>query len=130
TDYSIYHPAEVELGETSRSLLTRLDELRAERVVMDSLSEVRLMAQDPLRYRRQLLALRRFFDARDATVLLLDFTSRRDDRQLESLCHGIVRLEQLAPEYGGQRRRLRVSKLRESSFRDGYHDFAILSGGV
>jgi circadian clock protein KaiC len=128
--YSLFHPAEVELGYASDTILGELDRLRPARVVVDSLSEVRLLAQDPLRYRRQILTLRHFFDERSITALLLDFVDKNDDRQLESLCHGIVQLEQLAPEYGGQRRRMRVTKLRESSFRDGYHDFNIDKGGV
>ncbi|HEU4612360.1 MAG TPA: ATPase domain-containing protein [Kofleriaceae bacterium] len=130
TDYSIYQPSEVELGETSRALLARLDEIAPQRVVLDSLSELRLMAQDPLRYRRLLLGLRQYFDERGTTVLLIDFLSEHTDRQLESLCHGIIHLEQLVPEYGGMRRRLRISKLRESAFRDGYHDFRIRTGGI
>lgn len=130
SDYSIYAPSEIELGESSRSLLSRLAALRPQRVVIDSLSEVRLIAQDPLRYRRQLLALRRFFDEHGMTVLLLDFLSDVDDHQLESLCHGILHLQQLVPEYGGQRRRMRISKLRESRFRDGFHDFSIVTGGL
>jgi circadian clock protein KaiC len=88
------------------------------------------MAQDPLRYRRLLLGLRKHFDERGTTALLIDFTSEAGDRQLESLCHGIVHLDQLVPEYGGMRRRLRVSKLRESKFRDGFHDFEIRTGGI
>jgi circadian clock protein KaiC len=130
TDYSIYQPSEVELGETSRALLARLDEIAPQRIVLDSLSELRLMAQDPLRYRRLLLGLRQYFDERGTTVLLIDFMADQSDRQLESLCHGIVHLEQLVPEYGGMRRRLRISKLRESAFRDGYHDFRIRTGGL
>jgi circadian clock protein KaiC len=130
TEYTIYQPSEVELGETSRTLLARLDELQPQRVVIDSISELRLMAQDPLRYRRLMLALRRHFDERGTTAILIDFMSDRADRQLESLCHGIVHLDNLVPEYGGMRRRLRVSKLRESSFRAGYHDFAIKTGGL
>jgi circadian clock protein KaiC len=129
-DYTIYQPSEVELSETSRSLLGRLDAIQPARLVIDSLSEVRLIANDPLRYRRQLIALRRYFHARDLTVLLLDFQAGAGDRQLESLCHGIIELTQLAPEYGGQRRRLRVKKLRESGFRDGYHNFEIITGGL
>ena len=130
SEYTIFQPSEVELGETSRSLLAQLDQIRPQRLVVDSLSEVRLIANDPLRYRRQLLGLRRFFDEREMTVLLLDFQSDDADRQLESLCHGLVVLEQRAPEYGGQRRRVRVTKLRESTFRDGYHDFDIHTGGL
>ncbi len=130
TEYTIYQPSEVELGETSRALLARLDELQPQRVVIDSISELRLMAQDPLRYRRLMLALRRHFDERGTTAILIDFMSDHADRQLESLCHGIVHLDNLVPEYGGMRRRLRVSKLRESSFREGFHDFAIKTGGI
>jgi circadian clock protein KaiC len=130
TEYTIYQPSEVELGETSRALLARVDELKPQRVVIDSISELRLMAQDPLRYRRLMLALRRHFDERGTTAILIDFMSDHADRQLESLCHGIVHLDNLVPEYGGMRRRLRVSKLRESSFREGYHDFAIKTGGI
>ncbi|MFT3696406.1 MAG: gas vesicle protein GvpD [Kofleriaceae bacterium] len=131
SDYSIYQPSEVELGESARALVDQLAAVKPELVVIDSLAEMRLIAQDPLRYRRQLLALRRFFDQNEMTVLLLDFaTDRESDHQLESLCHGIVHLHQLAPEYGGQRRRLRVAKLRESNFRDGFHDFAIQMGGL
>lgn len=130
SDYSIYQPSEVELGESARALVDRLAAVKPQLVVIDSLAEMRLIAQDPLRYRRHLLALRRFFDQHDMTVLLLDFATRESDHQLESLCHGIVHLHQLAPEYGGQRRRLRVAKLRESNFRDGYHDFAIAMGGL
>lgn len=130
TDYTIYQPSEVELGETNRALLSRLDELKPQRVVLDSLSELRLMAQDPLRYRRLLLGLRKYFDERGTTALLVDFITEDVDRQLESLCHGIIHLEQLVPEYGGQRRRLRIAKLRESVFRDGFHDFEIKMGGI
>lgn len=130
TDYTIYQPSEVELGETNRALLSRLDELKPQRVVLDSLSELRLMAQDPLRYRRLLLGLRNYFDERGTTALLVDFITEHVDSQLESLCHGIIHLEQLVPEYGGQRRRLRIAKLRESVFRDGFHDFAIKTGGI
>lgn len=128
--YSLFHPSEVELGDASKTILAELDRLRPQRVVVDSLSEVRLLAQDPLRYRRQILTLRTFFDEREMTVLMLDFVSQGGDRQLESLCHGIIDLDQLTLEYGGHRRRLRVHKLRESKFRDGYHDFTIEVGGL
>lgn len=130
SDYTLYHPSEVELSETSKSVLNQIGEKNPQRVVIDSLSEVRLLAQDPLRYRRQILALKRYFDEQGATVLLLDFLTGTDDRQLESLCHGIIHLGQLTPEYGGQRRRLRIKKMRESDFRDGHHDFVILQGGL
>jgi circadian clock protein KaiC len=111
-------------------LLAKVDEIKPQRIVLDALSELRLLAQDPLRYRRLLLGLRNHLDQLGATAVLIDFISDHADRQLESLCHGIVHLDHLVPEYGGMRRRLRVSKLRESAFRDGYHDFEIRTGGI
>lgn len=129
-EYSFYQAAEIELEEVLNGMLKLLEEHKPARVVFDSLSELRLLAQDRLRYRRQILALKDHFQAHDMTVLLLDFLAHDDDHQLETLCHGIMRLEQLAPEYGGQRRRLRICKLRESEFRDGYHDFTIKQGGL
>lgn len=128
--YSLFHPSEIELSQANDTILGEIDRLRPERVVVDSLSEVRLLAQDPLRYRRQILTLRRFFDDREITALLLDFVSDGDDRQLESLCHGIIQLSQRTAEYGGHRRRMRMTKLRESAFRDGFHDFCIGRGGL
>ena len=100
-------------------------------VVFDSLSEMRLLARDALRYRRQVLALKQFFIGRQCTVLLLDdYTAAAGDLQLQSLVHGVVRLEQLAPAYGGARRRLRIVKLRGVDFRGGYHDYTIKRGGL
>lgn len=130
TDYTIYQPSEIEFSDSSRSLLSRLEAVRPRRVVIDSLSELRLIAQDPLRFRRLLLGLRRFFHRHEMTVLFLDFIPETADRQLESLCHGIIHLTQFSPGYGGQRRRLRIGKLRESDFRDGFHDFEITTGGL
>lgn len=128
-DYTLFHPAEVELGERSRNIIAEIEALKPSRVVLDSMAEVRLLAQDPLRYRRQILALKRLFDGR-STVLLLDLMDAGADRQLESLSHGILYLEQASPEYGGARRRLRVKKLRETRFRDGWHDMTIEKGGI
>jgi circadian clock protein KaiC len=129
-EYSFFPAAEVELEQVLKGILGLLEKHRPSRVVFDSLSELRLLAQDRLRYRRQILALKDCFQQNAMTVLLLDFLSQSDDRQLETLCHGILTLEQLAPEYGGQRRRLRIRKLRESGFSDGYHDFTIQQGGL
>jgi circadian clock protein KaiC len=129
-EYSFFPSGEVELEEVLKGILALLDKHKPARVVFDSLSELRLLAQDRLRYRRQILALKDHLQQNRMTVLLLDFLSTNDDRQLETLCHGILSLEQLAPEYGGQRRRLRIRKLRESDFRDGYHDFTIKQGGI
>jgi circadian clock protein KaiC len=127
----MYHPSEVELTETTRKVLAAVEKTNPTRIVFDSLSEIRLLAQDSLRYRRQILALKQFFIGRQCTVLLLDDgTSDGSDLQLHSIAHGVVSLEQLAPIYGAERRRLRVMKFRGTSFRGGFHDFAIREGGL
>jgi circadian clock protein KaiC len=129
--YTFFHPSEVELGETTKAVLAEVARVNPTRVVFDSLSEMRLLAREPLRYRRQILGLKQFFTGRHCTVLLLDDrTSEVGDLQLQSLAHGVVTLEQLAPEYGAERRRLRVVKLRGVRFKGGYHDFVITTGGV
>lgn len=129
--YTAFHPSEVELGDTMNTVFQLLDRVGPRRVVFDSLSEMRLLARDPLRYRRQILALKQFFIGRRCTVLLLDDrTAEGGDLQLQSLAHGVVRLEQLTPDYGGARRRLRIVKLRGVDFRHGFHDFAIHTGGL
>ncbi|HEX3870502.1 MAG TPA: ATPase domain-containing protein, partial [Pirellulales bacterium] len=129
--YTMFHPSEVELGETTRTILAEVERLKPSRVVFDSLSEVRLLAGNALRYRRQILALKQFFAGRNCTVLLLDdMTSTNHDLQVQSIAHGVVRLEQLYPEYGSERRRLTVLKYRGVSFRGGYHDYLIRRGGV
>lgn len=128
---TMYHSAEVELGETTRAVLDQVERVRPRRVVIDSLSELRLPAQSPLRYRRQILTLKQFFAGRQSTILLLDDrTSELNDLQLQSISHGVISLEHLAPEFGAERRRLRVIKLRGRRFRGGYHDFQILRGGL
>src|SRR6187549_1217936 len=105
--YTMFHPAEVELSETTRTILTDVERLKPARLVFDSLSELRLLAGDPLRYRRQLLALKQFFRGRRCTVLLLDdLTSAGRDLQVQSIAHGVLVLEQLLPEYGADRRRI------------------------
>jgi len=127
----MFHPAEVELSETTRTILSDVERIKPTRLVFDSLSELRLLAGDPLRYRRQLLALKQFFRGRRCTVLLLDdLTSAGRDLQVQSIAHGVVLLEQLLPEYGADRRRLRVLKHRGRRFRGGYHDYIIASGGL
>lgn len=129
--YTIFHPSEIELSETTGAVLKEVERLNPKRVVFDSLSEMRLLAHDPLRYRRQILALKQYFIGRQCTVLLLDDkTSTSNDLQLQSIVHGVVSLEHLAVEYGAERRRLRVIKLRGSRFSGGYHDFTIETGGV
>jgi circadian clock protein KaiC len=112
-------------------IFERVREIKPTRVVFDSLSEMRLLAQSSLRYRRQILALKHFFAGRKCTVLLLDdLSSHADDLQLHSISHGVILLEQLALDYGAERRRLRVSKMRGIEFRGGYHDFTIEHGGL
>lgn len=130
-EQTILHPSEVELGETIREVMKRVEDLRPSRVVFDSLSEMRLLAQNPLRYRRQILALKQFFASRDCTVLMLDDrTSDPNDLQLHSIAHGVISLEQSPREFGAERRRLRVIKMRGIKFRGGYHDFILDRGGL
>lgn len=131
SQYTIFHPSEVELGETTNAVLKEVERIQPTRVVFDSLSEMRLLASDPLRYRRQILALKQYFAGRRCTVLLLDDrTATVGDLQVQSIAHGVVELEHLALEYGAERRRLRVIKLRGSKYRGGYHDFKIETGGI
>ncbi|WP_407522995.1 ATPase domain-containing protein [Methylobacterium oryzisoli] len=128
---SLVHSSDLELGETVRMAIAEIDRIKPQRVVVDSLSEIRLLSQGSLRFRRQVLALRSFLLIHDTTALLLDdLTVEHDDLNLHSLCHAVLRLEQLAPLYGGERRRLRVIKLRGTGFRGGYHDFVIRRGGL
>ncbi|MBS0638807.1 MAG: AAA family ATPase [Proteobacteria bacterium] len=130
-ELTVLHPAEVELSETTKLVLDHVAELEPKRVVFDSLSELRLLSQSPLRYRRQVLALKHFFARRHCTVVLLDdLSSHQDDLQLHSISHGVILLEQLAIDYGAERRRLRVIKMRGIAFRGGYHDFTIVTGGL
>jgi circadian clock protein KaiC len=129
--YTMFHPSEVELGETTKAILADVERLKPTRVVFDSLSELRLLAGNPLRYRRQILALKHFFAGRKCTVLLLDdLTSTQVDLQVQSIAHGVLKLEQLYPEYGAERRRLIVLKYRGVRFRGGYHDYVIRRGGI
>lgn len=128
---SLLYSSDLELGETTKLIFEAFERIRPQRVVIDSLSEIRLLAQSSLRYRRQILALKHFFSRSDATVLLLDdMTSDNLDKTVHSVVHGVIHLEQLAPDYGSERRRLRVIKYRGQSFRGGYHDFVIKTGGV
>jgi circadian clock protein KaiC len=130
-DITLFHPAEMELGETTKLIFDAVTREDPARIVFDSLSELRLLAQNSLRYRRQILALKNFFTARRCTVILLDdLSSQATDLQLHSITHGVITLEQLAVEYGGERRRLRVVKMRGIDFRGGFHDFTIERGGL
>ncbi|MDB5989753.1 MAG: circadian clock protein KaiC [Herbaspirillum sp.] len=128
---SVLYPSELELAETTKNVMRQVEQLQPSRVVFDSLSEMRLLAQNPLRYRRQILALKQFFSLRNCTVLLLDDkTSDTGDLQLHSLAHGVISLEQSAQEFGRERRRLRISKMRGIKFDGGFHDFNIETGGI
>jgi circadian clock protein KaiC len=129
--YTMFHPSEVELTETAQKILADVEQLKPRRVVFDSMSELRLLAANPLRYRRQILAFKQFFAGRNCTTLLLDDMTAADrDLQVQSIAHGVVLLEQIHPDYGIDRRRLRVIKYRGQAFRGGYHDFVIGRGGL
>jgi circadian clock protein KaiC len=128
---SLLYSADLELGETTKRIFEIVERVNPLRVVVDSLSEIRLLAQSSLRYRRQILAIKHYFATRDVTVLMLDdLTSDTHDKTVHSVAHGVVRLEELAPDYGGERRRLRVIKYRGQKYRGGFHDFVIDTGGV
>jgi len=128
---SLLYSSDLELGETTKRIFDAFERVRPERVVLDSLSEIRLLAQSSLRYRRQILALKHYFARQKATVLMLDdLTTDVNDKTVHSVAHGVMRLEELSPEYGAERRRMRVIKYRGRRFRGGFHDFAIQTGGV
>lgn len=130
TQYTVFHPSEVETGQTMRAIYDAAERLKPQRLVLDSLSEMRLITQEPLRLRRQVLALKQFFLGRGCSVLLLDdMRSTEHDLQFASIAHGVILLEQLALEYGAERRRLRITKMRARRYRGGYHDFVIRTGG-
>ncbi|WP_431046326.1 ATPase domain-containing protein [Roseateles sp. L2-2] len=130
-EQSIIHPAELELNQTVQGVMARIEANRPKRVVFDSLSEMRLLAQDPLRYRRQVLALKHFFAHHDCTVLMLDdLSASTGDMQLRSIAHGVVWLQQIVGEYGADKRFLRVAKMRGIGFRSGEHDFTLKTGGL
>jgi circadian clock protein KaiC len=128
---SLLYSSDLELGETTRRIFEAFARMKPDRIVLDSLSEIRLLAQSSLRYRRQILSLKHYFAGHGATVLLLDdLTTDFNDKTVHSVAHGVIRLEETAPEYGAERRRLRVIKYRGRRFRGGFHDFAIIEGGV
>jgi circadian clock protein KaiC len=128
---SLLYSSDLELGETVGRIFDAIERLKPKRVVIDSLSEIRLLAQSSLRYRRQVLALKHYFARHNSTVILLDdLTTETTDRAVHSIAHSVIHLDQLAPIYGGERRRVRVVKCRGQPFRGGYHDFIIDKGGV
>ena len=131
SEQTVLYPSAVELGETTREVMRQVQETKPRRVVFDSLSEMRLLAQSPLRYRRQILALKQFFSTQKCTVLMLDDrTADPSDLQLHSIAHGVISLEQSPRDFGAERRRLRVVKMRGIKFRGGYHDFELDTGGL
>jgi circadian clock protein KaiC len=130
--YTVFHPSEVELADTITAILDQVDAAQPQRVVFDSLSELRMLARDPLKYRRQILALKRHFAGRNCTVLLLDDRTAEGghDLQLQSIAHGVVMMQSLERDFGIKRRRLEIRKLRGSSYREGFHDYTIETGGI
>ena len=128
---SLLYSSDLELGETTRMIFDQVEAIQPRRVVIDSLSEIRLLAQSSLRYRRQVLALKHYFAKHSATVLLLDdLTTDSLDKTVHSVAHGVIRLEEMSPEYGAERRRVRILKYRGRKFRGGFHDFSIRTGGL
>lgn len=131
--YTVFHPSEVELADTITAILKQVELIDPHRVVFDSLSEFRMLAIDPLKYRRQILALKRYFAGRNCTVLLLDDRTAEggsNDLQLQSIAHGVIKMQSLERDFGVKRRRLEIHKLRGSLFREGYHDYTIRTGGL
>ena len=130
--YTVFHPSEVELSETTQKIIADIDKFKPSRIVFDSLSELRMLAGNALRYRRQILALKQFFIGRGCTVLMLDdlTSGGEQDINVQSICHGALMLEHTLPTFGVQRRRLSVTKYRGSAFRGGYHDYVIRRGGL
>jgi circadian clock protein KaiC len=130
-EQTLLHPSEVELGETTRLIISRVETLRPHRLIFDSMSEMRLLARNSLSYRRQVLALKHYFSQKNCTVILLDDqTAEARDLQMHSIAHGVIVLEQPPREYGIERRRMRIGKMRGISFRGGFHDFIIQTGGL
>lgn len=129
--YTVFHPAEVELDETTKKVLAEVERVNPARVVFDSLSEMRMLANESLRFRRQILALKQYFIGKKCTVMLLDdMTNISEDRQLESVAHGVINLDYVQSDYGKQRHSLRVVKIRGVNFQSGTHDFNIETGGI
>jgi len=129
--YTMYHPSEVELAETTKAVLAEAARIKPDRMVLDSLSEFRMLAENPLRYRRQILALKRYFARQQTTLLLLDDnTGEGRDMQLHSSAQGVISLTRTTPEFGSVRRQLQVTKMRGRAFSEGRHDFVIRHGGL
>ncbi|RMQ40788.1 KaiC [Pseudomonas cichorii] len=128
---SLLYSSDLELGEATRQIFEVVERVKPSRVVIDSLSEIRLLAQSSLRYRRQILAIKHYFVRYDATVVLLDdLTTEALDKTVHSVAHGVIRLEELTPNYGAERRRIKVTKYRGQKYRGGFHDFTIMEDGI
>ena len=128
---TMFHPSEIEFASITKLILGDVERVKPTRIVFDSLSELRLLAGTALHYRRQILALKQYFATRECTVILLDdMTAADHDLQMQSIAHGVIALEQLNPDYGAERRRLRIVKYRGVKFRGGYHDYVIDAGGL
>ena len=129
--YTVFHPSEVELASTIQRLIEEIEKHSPQRLVIDSLSELRLLAADKMRYRRQILALKQYFSQREITVLLLDdCTTEGHDLQLQSIAHGVMALQKVSRSFGTTRRHIEVVKMRGSAYREGTHDYTIKTGGV
>ena len=129
--YTVFQPAEVELSDVLETILGKVRELKPSRIIIDSMSELRMLARDSLRYRRQVLSLKQFFEGRDCTTLLLDERfGDHQENQVQTIAHGVLCMQVLPRSYGITRRRLEVLKIRASRFREGFHDYVIMKGGV
>jgi circadian clock protein KaiC len=129
--YTVFHPAEVELNDRMQRIVKEIQRVRPDRLVIDALSELRMLAKDPFRYRRQILSLKDFMSDQECTVFLLDDRSSREpDLQLHSIVHGVINMDKVPREYGKTRRQIEIVKLRGSAYREGFHDYAIVTGGV
>ena len=129
--YTVFHPSEVELADTTNAVLKKVEEIKPTRMIFDSLAELQMLANDPLRYRRQILGLKKYFSGLQCTVLLLDDrTTAKVDLQIQSIAHGVVTMEGLPRDFGVRRRRLEIKKLRGTQYREGYHDYIIQTGGL
>jgi circadian clock protein KaiC len=130
-NYTVYHASDVELGETIKRIRAEVERMNPARVALDSVSELKILSQTSVRYRREILALKQFFAGRNCTVLILDdLTTREGEQQLQSIAHGVIRMERESREYGTTRRQIHIVKMRGVQFTDGRHDFVIKSGGI
>lgn len=129
--YTVFHPSEVELADTTSAVLKKVHELKPKRLIFDSLAELQMLAREPLRYRRHILGLKKFFSTVNCTVILLDDrTTAKVDLQIQSIAHGVITMEGLQRDFGIRRRRLEIKKLRGVKYREGYHDYVIQTGGL